>query len=107
MEHISSIIWGIIDMFVVSVVTYVVKTVKGHNSQIKSMKNGMMWLQHDRLLVLCKMYLKDKEITVEELENLSGLYESYKELGGNGTIKKLYEKVQNLTVIVDDDEDYE
>lgn len=107
MEHVSAIIWGLIDMAVVAIVTYFVKIVKGHNSQIKSMKKGMMWIQHDRLLELCKMYLRAKEITVDELENLTGLYESYKELGGNGTIKKLFEKVQNLPVVVDEDEDDE
>ena len=107
MEHVSAIIWGIIDMAVVAFVTYVIRMVKGHNSQIKSMKKALMWIQHDRLLGLCKMYLRAKEITVDELENLTGLYESYKELDGNGTIKKLFEKVQNLPVVVDEDEETE
>ena len=105
MEHITTILWGLVDAAVVAVATYVIKTIINHNKQIKSMKKGMMWIQHDRLLELCKMYLRAREITVDELENLTGLYESYKELGGNGTIKKLYEKVQNLTVVVDDDEE--
>ena len=105
MEHISAIIWGLIDMAIVGGVTYVFKMISNHTKQIKSMKKGMMWIQHDRLLELCKMYLRAKEITVDELENLTGLYESYKELGGNGTIKKLFEKVQNLTVVVDEDEE--
>ena len=107
MEHISAIIWGLVDTLVVGIVTYVMKTVKNHNNQIKSMKRGIMWMQHDRLLQLCKMYLKAKEITAEEMENLEGLYNSYRELDGNGTIKKLYEKVQNLQVILDEDEDEE
>lgn len=107
MDYVSAIIWGLVEMAVVSFVTYVVKMVRGHNSQIKSMKKGMMWIQHDRLLELCKMYLRAREITVDELENLTGLYESYKELGGNGTIKKLFEKVQNLPVTLDEDDEIE
>jgi hypothetical protein len=103
MEHLSAIIWGLVDLAAVSIVTYVISVVKNHNSQIKSVKKGMMWIQHNMLLDRCKSYLKAREITVDELENLTGLYESYKELGGNGTIKKLYEKIQNLP-IVDDDE---
>lgn len=104
MGHISTIIWGLVDLGVVAIATYIVRTIINHNNQIKSMKKGMMWIQHDRLLELCKTYLRAKEITVDELENLTGLYESYKELGGNGTIKKLYEKVQNLPVVVDEEE---
>lgn len=107
MEHISTIIWGLVDAAIVAIATYVVRMVIAHNNQIKSMKKGMMWIQHDRLLELCKMYLRAKEITVDELENLTGLYESYKELGGNGTIKKLYEKVQNLPVVVDEEDEDE
>lgn len=107
MEHISVIIWGLVDMAAVALVTYIVKMIVSHNNQIKSMKKGMMWIQHDRLLELCKMYLRVKEITIDELENLTGLYESYKDLGGNGTIKKLYEKIQNLPVVVDEEDEDE
>lgn len=98
MEPLSGIVWGLIDAAVVGVVGLCIKSVKNHSKQIRYMRQGIMWIQHDRLLYICKTHLIAKEITADELENLEGLYKSYHELGGNGTIKKLFERVQNLPI---------
>ena len=49
----------------------------------------------------CKEALKENVITYTELEQLQNMNELYKELGGNGFVKTLMEKVERLQVIDD------
>lgn len=57
---------------------------------------------HDRLLFLCLQYLEAEEITADEMDNLTLLYDQYVALGGNGTIKKLMERVGIYVKIIDE-----
>lgn len=45
-------------------------------------------------------FLKVKEITSDEMDNIKLMYEAYKELGGNGTIKTLYERFEKYVRII-------
>lgn len=53
-------------------------------------------LLHDKLYYLCEKHITNGYITQDEYENLIYLYEPYKELGGNGTCKKLMEQIEKL-----------
>lgn len=56
-------------------------------------------LAHDRIVEKCNIYLHRTYITPDEFENLRDyLYESYVEMGGNGTAKRLMEEVEKLPV---------
>ena len=44
--------------------------------------------------------LSSKEITSDEMDNIKLMYEAYKELGGNGTIKTLYERFEKYVRII-------
>ena len=66
----------------------------------------LLGLGHDRILYLGSIYLKEKGITKDEYENLYDyLYLPYKELGGNGTAKKIIDDVQKLPIVQSHDEE--
>lgn len=63
-----------------------------------SLKDGMLAILHDRLYNVCQYYIKQGKITVPELENIKYLYDSYNELGGNGTCMELYNRCCKLRI---------
>ena len=59
----------------------------------------MLFILKDRLYEGCKFYIEKGEISLMELKELSIMYDSYTNLGGNGTCKELYERVTDLKII--------
>lgn len=58
---------------------------------------AILALLHDKLYYLCAKQINEYEnITPDELENLTCLFEPYEEMGGNGTCKHLYNECKNL-----------
>ena len=57
---------------------------------------AILALLHDKLYYLCEKHIGNEYITVDELENITCLHEPYKEMGGNGTCKRLYEECCDL-----------
>ena len=60
----------------------------------------LLGLAHDRICYLAEKYIEIDGITRDEYENLHDyLYKPYKALGGNGTVDRLMEEVDNLPII--------
>lgn len=57
---------------------------------------AILALLHDKLYYLCEKHIQAGVISVEELENLTYIYEPYDELGGNGTCEHLYNECKKL-----------
>lgn len=64
----------------------------------KIIKSGLVGLLHNSLFRSCEDYINRGEITTAELDNLACLYESYHNLGGNGTGTALYERCKQLKI---------
>jgi hypothetical protein len=60
---------------------------------------GLQRLQRFRLQENLKKAIQRGQTSQHEIEELSRLYESYVELGGNGAIKILFEKFLELEII--------
>ena len=60
---------------------------------------GLQRLQRFRLQENLKKAIRRGKTSQHEIEELSRLYESYVELGGNGAIKILFEKFLELEII--------
>lgn len=59
----------------------------------------LVGLGHDRIVELGMTYIERGWITQDEYENLSEyLYNPYKELGGNGSAKRIMEEVGRLPI---------
>ena len=65
---------------------------------VKLLKLGETIVQRFRLQENLKKAIRRGWTTQHEIEELSRLYESYVELGGNGAIKILFEKFLKLEI---------
>lgn len=77
-------------------VTNVESIGKENSKNLTIIGKGLQRLQRFRLQENLKNALKRGYTNQHEIEELSKLYESYVELGGNGAIKVLYEKFLKL-----------
>lgn len=59
-------------------------------------EKAVLALLHDKLYYLCEKHINAGYITVDEFDNLTYLYEPYKEMGGNGTCEQLYNDCKKL-----------
>ena len=71
---------------------------KENSKNLTIIGKGLQRLQRFRLQENLKNALRRGYTNQHEIEELSKLYESYVELGGNGAIKVLYEKFLNLMI---------
>lgn len=71
---------------------------KDNNKNLTIIGEGLQRLQRFRLQENLKNALKRGHTNQHELEELSKLYESYVELGGNGAIKVLFERFLELRI---------
>ena len=71
---------------------------KDNNKNLTIIGKGLQRLQRFRLQENLKNALKRGHTNQHEIEELSKLYESYVELGGNGAIKVLFERFLDLEI---------
>lgn len=71
---------------------------KDNNRNLTIIGKGLQRLQRFRLQENLKNALKRGHTNQHELEELSKLYESYVELGGNGAIRVLFERFLELEI---------
>lgn len=71
------------------------------------LKKAVMAQQHDTLYRLTDEYLNRGYITLAELDNLEYIYESYEDLGGNGSGEYRYNKCKELPLKSGNDHDLE
>lgn len=71
---------------------------KDNNKNLSMIGKGLQRLQRFRLQESLKKAIRRGITNQHEIEELSKLYESYVELGGNGAIKILFEKFLELEI---------
>ena len=72
---------------------------KDNSKGLSVIGKGLQRLQRFRLQENLKKAIRRGNTSQHEIEELSRLYESYVELGGNGAIKVLYEKFLALEIV--------
>ena len=72
---------------------------KENRDNLSLIGKGLQRLQRFRLQENLKKAIRRGSTNQHEIEELSRLYESYVELGGNGAIKVLYEKFLALEIV--------
>lgn len=72
---------------------------KDNSKGLSVIGKGLQRLQRFRLQENLKKAIRRGNTNQHEIEELSRLYESYVELGGNGAIKILYEKFLALEIV--------
>jgi len=72
---------------------------KENRDNLSLIRKGLQRLQRFRLQENLKKAIRRGKTSQHEIEELSRLYESYVELGGNGAIKILFEKFLELEIV--------
>ena len=70
-----------------------------NRNNLSLIRKGLQRLQRFRLQENLKKAIRRGRTSQHEIEELSRLYESYVELGGNGAIKILFEKFLKLEIV--------
>ena len=78
---------------------------KDNNKNLSLIGKGLQRLQRFRLQENFKKAIRRGNTSQHEIEELSRLYESYVELGGNGAIKILFEKFLKLEIKEENDDE--
>ena len=68
---------------------------------VKALKAANLSMLYDRLYELCMRALRVGEITAEDRQNIHQLLKPYEQLGGDGLIHDLCERVDELPLFVD------
>lgn len=63
------------------------------------MKDALLCQHRDRLIDLCEIAIERCEITEVHYERLEKMYHSYKALGGNHSVDKLWAHVEELQIV--------
>lgn len=74
------------------------KMVREQTKRIELMEEGIQSILHDRIYQACHFFISRGWVCISDLKNLEHLYEPYREMGGNGTAKELYERVLDLEI---------
>lgn len=72
---------------------------RDNRTNLSLIRKGLQRLQRFRLQENLKKAIRRGRTSQHEIEELSKLYESYVELGGNGAIKILFEKFLKLEIV--------
>lgn len=76
--------------------TFLIELIKLRSEKASAEKKMLLGLGHDVLYQRLTYYLERGYIEPAELQNVEYVFKPYVGLGGNGTIKVLYEKVLEL-----------
>lgn len=74
---------------------------RDNRNNLSLIRKGLQRLQRFRLQENLKKAIRRGRTNQHEIEELSRLYESYVELGGNGAVKILFEKFLKLEIVED------
>lgn len=97
--HWMSGLWTILLGILTTLIGKVSKRLATVVDKYEAVEDGVLSILHDRLQQVCVCHLKVGYISVDDLENLETMFKSYTRLGGNGTVKKLYERCQELRIV--------
>lgn len=82
--------------------SYLIKRLERRITKVKKNEletKVLVGLGHDRIVYLGKAYIRRGYITSDEYENLvEYLYKPYKEIGGNGSAKRIMQEVEKLPI---------
>lgn len=73
--------------------------IKRHDDEKEHLvEEALLAILHDKIYTVGTEIIRQGEISTEDMNNLEHLYEPYKALGGNGTCKKIMNKINELPI---------
>lgn len=88
--------------FIIGIFTYLFKHLMKRQKEInlkqKAIENGVQALLRNELVRRYREYESKGEISILDKENIEHMFKEYKNLGGNGTVAKMYEEMLSLPI---------
>ena len=72
---------------------------KQTESKQQALEEGVRSLLRDRIIQSCTKHAKQGHVPLEELSSITDMYNSYKELGGNGAAEAIYKRLLTLPTV--------
>lgn len=69
---------------------------KNHNKKDKAIEEGLVALLRNELVRRYREYEQKGEMSILDKENVEDMFKQYENLGGNGTVKKMYKELLEL-----------
>lgn len=76
--------------------TWMIAYMKKQKRENRAIKNGMQAVLRDRFIQMYNHYMERGCLPIYAWENIESMYNAYHDLGGNGTITELYNKLKKL-----------
>ena len=64
-----------------------------------AIENGLRSLLRDRIIQSCFKYTKQGHVPIEELDNVTSMFQAYQDLNGNGAAEAIYKRFLTLPTI--------
>lgn len=72
------------------------KKMKENKDKQNAVEAGLQALLRNELVRRYREYETKQEISIIDMENIEHMFKEYKNLGGNGTVKKMYDELLKL-----------
>lgn len=97
MENILQIILNyIIPLILGGIIGFLSNKLKDNNKKEKAIEEGVQALLRNEIIRRYREFETKGEISILDKENLEEMFVQYKNLGGNGTVKKMMDDLLNL-----------
>jgi len=94
MEELMKLIVAWLVPFILGTIsTYAISIIKKDRKKDKSMESAVQALLRNELVRRYREYKTKGEMTILDRENIEHMFEEYKNLGGNGTVKELMDEL--------------
>lgn len=95
-EHGLNLFFGLLSAGIMAMIALLNSRLKSRVREQDAIKAGMQAILRDRIIQAFNHYAEKGFCPIYARDNITHMYEAYHNLGGNGTITELYEKLLNL-----------
>lgn len=75
-----------------------IQRIRQQEQEAAAFKASLLALTRDRILQGYRYYRKQGFVSTQDLETMAKLYAAYHDLGGNGTVTAVYNKIANMRI---------
>ena len=98
-SEIIALILAIVDTALIPLVSILIKKYKQNKTDMALEKKGTQALLRNELLALSRVYIKNGYVSYIDKSNFENMYTAYHNLGTNGAMTDIYNKVMALPAI--------
>ena len=93
MNILQPILNYIVPLVLGGIIGFLSNKLKGKRKKDKAIETGVQALLRNELVRRYREYETKGEMSILDKENIEAMFEQYQNLGGNGTVKKMYEEL--------------